>query len=190
MKTIREINFFEDEELLRQMSFVSLILLAIPVLFLIAVICVLTFRDGEGFLAFAEVVDGMNIIMWVVALILVNVAAVFVHELIHAAYFKRYAPDAEMTFGIKDDMILTGCPGTVFTRSQMFNILIAPAAWMTLVFALAAFLGAPSVLCCLSLFIHLAGCAGDLISAWTIKQEPRCTHCEDTLVGIKLLGDN
>lgn len=188
MKEIREINFFEDEELLSQLALVSFVIMAIPLLILIACICVLMVRDGQGLFSFAEVIDGMNIVVWIVVLIIVNIVALPVHELIHAAYFKKYAPDAHIDFGIKEDMIYSGCPGTVFTRAQMCSVLIAPAAWMTLGFALAAFLGAPPVLCCMALFFHLSGCSGDILAAWIIAHEPACTHCEDTIVGIKLLG--
>ena len=128
--------------------------------------------------------------MWLVALGVASVAALPVHELVHAAAFKLLSGGrARITFGFSSWMLYTAAPGCVLPRGRFCVVLIAPSVVVTCALAASAMaLGRPLMAWFLCV-IHLAGCTGDFGFVRAIASEPTATHVEDTIRGIALYCD-
>jgi hypothetical protein len=132
--------------------------------------------------AFAFQLDGM------LALILITVGVLLVHEAIHAAGFRFFG--GRPTFGAMIvqkilPVLYCSAPGYQFTRSQFSVIILAPVAvislvgvalmpvvdnWMLLVFPLA---------------VNLGGAVGDLWMFGMLLRKPSGTLVEDLREGLR-----
>lgn len=126
---------------------------------------------------------------WWAALFGGSVAALPVHELVHALAFKLACPGCHVSFGFQDAFLYTRTEGVVTTRSRMALVLAAPAVVVTLGLVALALAAACPALAVLLAATHLSGCVGDLLMVRAIALEPACTHVEDTDFGITLLSD-
>ena len=127
---------------------------------------------------------------WFVALGAVSVAALPVHELVHAAAFTLLSGfTARVRFGFSSWMLYTTAAGTTLPRKRFCIVLLAPAVLVTL----ALFVGAQalgySLLGWFLAVVHLAGCTGDIAYVRIIVHEPFATHVQDTENGIALIHD-
>lgn len=112
-----------------------------------------------------------------------------VHELVHALFFKLLGGRGmRVTFGHAAGMLYAGCPGLVLSRRRFIAVLLAPAVAVTAVLVLLGMVLDLLFIALVAASIHLSACAGDLLAAWIIVREPRCTHCQDTEVGVRLLS--
>lgn len=185
-KTVREIDFFSDQNLRQKLVRLSLSLVFVPA-FGLGVYSAITMNQSS--LPAALQLEGLSILLWLFLLVLLTFVALPLHELIHALFFKSFHPKAHIIFGFKDAMLYAGCPGEVYTRAQMIIILLAPAFFISLALIVLYFTTSVPVLCFAVLILHLSGCSGDILAAWLIVREPTCTHCEDTDFGIRLLSE-
>lgn len=128
--------------------------------------------------------------LWFVLLGAVSIAALPVHELVHAAAFKLLSGGrARMTFGFTSWMLYTASPGTILPRKRFCAVLLAPALLVTLGLGLgAAALGWPLLGWFLAV-VHLAGCTGDIGYVRIIASEPLANLVQDTERGIALFHD-
>ena len=160
MDTICDIDFMGDERLRGLMTLLSFGVLVLGVVVALALVLA----------ASVEAVD----LGWMIALTLVSVIALAVHELVHAAAFKLLGgPSVRVTFGAQNGLIYTSAAGSVLTRPRF--VCVACLA-----------VGVPLLGWCL-FALHLSGCAGDLIMAARIATERGCTHVRDTDYGCELL---
>ena len=136
--------------------------------------------------ALALGVDEVDVWWWV-ALALGSLAALPVHELVHAAAFKLLCPGCLVTFGFQDAFLYTKTNGAVTTRGRMAAVLLAPAVLVSGALAALALAVDRPMLALLLAGLHLSGCAGDLLMAQAAFSDQRCTHVRDTDVGITLL---
>lgn len=183
-KTIREIDFFHDESLRSDLVKASLGIIVVPAFVLglfMGFYCV-------GLIGPFREFSSIGIGLWLVLLIVVSLAALPVHELTHAMWLKIFHPKSHIIFGFQDAMFYAGCPGEIFTRSQMIWILSAPALELSVLFFILAFITGAPILCLALAVMHLSGCSGDILAAKAILGEPFCTHCEDTDSGLRLLS--
>ena len=176
MRKLADIDILSDEGLRGRMVAWSLAFLVVG-----AAVCLLMFAAGV-----AEVF-GRG---WATAFFLASVAALPLHELVHAAAFKLLVPGARVTFGFKDAFIYTSANGAVATRAAEVVVLLAPSVAVTAALVVAALgLGAPALALALAA-THLSGCAGDLLMVTEIAREPACTHVADAEFGIVLLASS
>lgn len=126
---------------------------------------------------------------WWVALAAGSLAALPVHELVHAAAFKLLAPGCRVSFGAQGAFLYTSTDGVVLPRGRMVAVLLAPALLVTFALAAAALAAGRPALAALLAATHLAGCSGDLIMAAAALREPSCTHVRDTERGVDLFCD-
>lgn len=127
---------------------------------------------------------------WLLAFVGVSLAALPVHELVHAAFFRLYGgAGTKVTFGFSQFMLYTDAHGLVLPRGQFVWVLLAPAVLVSgaMVVACCA-LGLPLLALCLA-GTHLSGCTGDILMALLALAEPGCTHVRDTERGVDLLGE-
>ena len=174
MDTICDIDLMGDERLRGLMTLLSFGVLVLGVVVALALVLA----------ASVEAVD----LGWMIALTLVSVVALAVHELVHAAAFKLLGgPSVRVTFGAQNGLIYTSAAGSVLTRPRFVCVLVAPTVLLSLaILGVPAALGAPLLGWCL-FALHLSGCAGDLIMAARIATERGCTHVRDTDYGCELL---
>ncbi len=127
---------------------------------------------------------------WFVKLVAVSVAAMPVHELVHAAAFKFVTGfEARITFGFSNWMLYTASPGTMLPRGRFCVVLLAPSVVVTALLGICLTLvGMPLLgwFCCV---IHLAGCTGDIGYVRIIASEPTANLIQDTERGIALFHD-
>lgn len=126
---------------------------------------------------------------WWVALVAASLAALPVHELVHAAGFKLLCPGCHVSFGFQDALLYTRTDGALLSRGRMTCVLVAPAVAVTAALAAGALAAGCPALAALLSGLHLSGCAGDLVMVADVLREPACTHVRDTAVGIDLLRD-
>ena len=128
-------------------------------------------------------------VWWWVALAAGSLAALPVHELVHAAAFKLLCPGCRISFGLQDAFLYTKTNGATLPRTRMVAVLLAPAVLVSGVLLAAALAAGRPVLAVLLAGFHLAGCTGDILMAVAALRERACTHVRDTETGIALLSD-
>ena len=185
MTELLEIDYLNDEPLRQRLALWSGAILAAGVACGV-VLCwtgMLPSADETGMLR------GAGLLAWLLALVVANVAVLPVHELVHAALFRLMGgPGTRVTFGHAAGMLYAGCPGLVLTRARFCVVFLGPAVVLSAaLLATSALLGLP-LLGYVTFVTHLSSCAGDLLGCWLALRESRCTHCEDTSAGVRLLG--
>ncbi len=128
---------------------------------------------------------------WFVLLAAVSVAALPVHELVHALFFKLMSGmRAHVKFGFSSWMLYTAAPGCMLPRGRFCVVLLSPSVLVTgALLAVPAALGMPLLGWYLAV-IHLAGCTGDIAYARIIARETHAQLVEDTERGIALFSDS
>lgn len=131
-------------------------------------------------------------IEWLVAVAVGTCLSLLVHEGVHAALFKVFAPhDSRVTFGAnwKMGMIYACAEGIVYTRRQYMAVSLAPSIVVTLLaVALGVLAGCP-VMGAVIAVLHLSGCTGDWGYARAIASDPNIAWCEDTTWGVQFFDD-
>lgn len=198
MRKIADIRTFEDRALLRWISRASALAFGIGVLATAGFAAALRIFMPSvldpalagllGVRAFSSAI----MLAWLVVLAVASMAALLVHELVHALFFKLFAPSgARVTFGANwgAGMLFACAEGIVYARRRYLAIVIAPTIVVTaLVLVIGAAFGVP-VLGCAVAAIHLCGCAGDWYYVRTICRNPAIAYCEDTTWGVRLFGE-
>ena len=130
------------------------------------------------------------IVIWAVALI-VSTALVFAaHEVVHALFFKLFAPvGSHVRFGAHREtaMIYACAEGIVYTRAHYLIVTLAPTAALTLALAALARLSGYCLACFVVAALHLTGCVGDWYYAAVILGNRAIRACEDTAWGVRFL---
>ena len=132
-------------------------------------------------------------IWWWILLAVVPIASLGAHELVHAFFFKQYAPPGtRVSFGSNAGMgmLYASAEGVLYTRGQYLVIALAPSIVVSLlIIALGMGLKWP-----LWTFIvataHLVGCTGDWGYARAIVADPAIAWCEDTSYGVAFFGED
>ena len=126
--------------------------------------------------------------MWPLAMAVLSVAALPVHELVHALFMRVLGgPGTRGSFGYQAGMLYAGCPGLVLSKPRFVAVLLAPAVLVTAaLLGLGLVLGYPFMTLWAAV-LHLSGCSGDILAAGAILRERACTHCRDTERGVELL---
>ena len=172
-----DIELLEDVQLQAQMSAWSLWIMLIGVL--------------AGVLLAVGLPHEPVSLWWFVALIVVSVIALPVHELVHAAAFKVVTGfEAHVTFGISHWMLYTASPGTMLPRGRFCVVLLAPSVVVTVLLCLCLTLAGMPLLGWFCSVIHLAGCTGDIGYVRIIASEPAANLVQDTERGIALFHDD
>lgn len=119
---------------------------------------------------------------------LISLAALPVHELFHGLAFKLLgAGDATLRFGyLSLGMLYTSCEGAVFSRQRYMAVLLMPAVCVTaILMAAGIWLGYPlaAFICA---YLHLAGCTGDFAMARYLLKTS-VPYVRDTAYGIDLV---
>ena len=129
-------------------------------------------------------------LQWFLLLGAVSVAALPVHELVHAAAFKIASGfTARIAFGFSSWMLYTAAPGTILPRERFCVVLLAPAVLVTTALFVGGVLTGWPLLGWFLAVIHLAGCTGDLGYVRIIRSESRANLVQDTERGIALFYD-
>lgn len=132
-------------------------------------------------------------IWWWILLAVVPIASLGAHELVHAFFFKQYAPPGtRVSFGSNAGMgmLYASAEGVLYTRGQYLVIALAPSIVVSLlIIALGMGLRWP-----LWTFIvataHLVGCTGDWGCVRAIVADPAIAWCEDTSYGVAFFGED
>ena len=171
-----DIELLDDAQLQAQMAAWSLWILLIGVL--------------VGVLLAVGVPHEPITLWWFVSLVVVSVAAMPVHELVHAAAFKVMTGfEARIAFGFANWMLYTASPGTVLPRGRFCAVLLAPAVVVTATIGLGLTFAGMPLLGWFCAVVHLAGCTGDIGYVRIIASEPSANLVQDTERGIALFHD-
>ncbi len=176
-RVVREVNVLEDEGLRRQMTLGSLAVGAVGC----AVSLAWALAPGPSH-------EGVGP-AWLLALTLVSLAALPVHELVHAAAFRLAGgPGTRVRFGREPGMLTTSALGTVLPRARFTAVLLAPMVLLSCAFLVVCATLSLPLLGWWLFVLHLAGCTGDLAMAWAIARTRGATRVEDCEFGIRLLA--
>ena len=127
---------------------------------------------------------------WFVALGIISVVALPVHELVHAVAFALLSGfTARIRFGFSNWMLYTSAAGTTLPRKRFCIVLLAPAVLVTSALLAVAWAFGYPLLGWFLAVIHLAGCTGDISYVRIIAHEPYATLIQDTENGIALFHD-
>lgn len=188
MNEISNIHAFEDEDFLHACFVWGMVVVGV---FAVCLVPVFMLLGGPADLDAADAGGWMAVVGWIVGLAAVSAASFAVHELVHAAFFKLFAPaGARVTFGanLETCMIYACAEGVVYSRRRYMVICLAPTVVVTTTFALGlAFSGYP-LLCYLAAGLHLSGCVGDWYYVRTILRDRRIVACEDTSFGVRFFA--
>lgn len=128
---------------------------------------------------------------WWVSLLIAIPATFAVHEVVHALFFRRYAPPgARVKFGanLNMGMIYASAEGVVYPRAAYLVIALAPSVVVTLLVAVLG-IGIKWPLWAIVIAtIHLSGCTGDWGYVRAIRADPAIAYCEDTAWGVVFYG--
>lgn len=208
MRKIRDIRVFEDESLLRFMRRASVAVavagLAVAVAWWVGMSAlrdaldmpIAPFELGVMFGSPGNRILGVEggqgfKIWWWVLLAIVPVASLALHELVHAFFFKQYAPPgARVTFGAnaKMGMVYASAEGVVYTRQQYLVITIAPSIVVSLLLLVMGMGLRWPLWTIIVTTAHLMGCTGDWGYVRAILRDRGIAYCEDTSYGVALYG--
>ena len=176
MRLLVDIDLLDDEQLQSQIALNSLWILLFGVLLGVFAAVALPHEDIS--------------VVWFVLLGAASVAALPIHELVHALAFKIFSGGrARITFGFSNWMLYTASPGTVLVRKSFCAVLLAPAIVVSAVMGAVAIMQGYPLLAWFLVVIHLAGCTGDIGYVRIILSEPMANLVQDTSKGIALYHD-
>lgn len=200
MKKIDDIHTFEDGAFHEKMLRISLLMVVAGVLAALAwfAFSLVFIRHSPAF-EFEWMIPGLGeggtperCIAWIAALVAGCLLPLPVHELVHGALFKLFAPaGSRVTFGAnwRAGMIYACAEGVVYTRRQYQIIALGPALVVTgALIALGVAMSWPLWTIIVST-VHLCGCAGDIAYADIIRRNPLIAYCEDTSFGVSFYGE-
>lgn len=185
VRTLGDIDFFGDDALRQRLVRASAWLLIGGVALAVA----LSVVAGTGVIEEMRALPGgWGAALWPLAMAALSVAALPVHELVHALFMRVLGgPGTRVSFGYQAGMLYAGCPGLVLSKPRFVAVLLAPAVLVTAaLLGLGLVLGYPFMTLWAAV-LHLSGCSGDILAAGAILRERACTHCRDTERGVELL---
>ena len=106
--------------------------------FAVCLVPVFMLLGGPADLDAADAGGWTTVLGWIVGLAAVSAASFAVHELVHAVFFKLFAPaGARVTFGanLETCMIYACAEGIVYSRRRYMVICLAPTVALTVAFA-------------------------------------------------------
>ena len=145
---------------------------------------VITAASGAG--------GAVSPVVWLLCVAAACVAAFALHEGVHAALFKLFAPrGSRVTFGANWQcaMVYACAEGIIYTRRQYLVVSLAPTVAVTALLAAIGWAGGYALACYVVAVVHLTGCTGDWFYSWRILRDRRIRHCEDTSWGVRFLGE-
>jgi len=122
------------------------------------------------------IAQGMRYLLLFFAL---QFVAVFVHELVHAAFMLVFA--RRVKIGLKLPYAYAAAPGRLLTKAQYLCVAAAPFVLINAGLAVAMFLFSPmtNLLLFLLLAVHLPACYGDIYVCAAVLNMPADTLTED-----------
>lgn len=139
--------------------------------------------DGEGFVGFLK---------WFGWTAVAVVLSLVVHELVHGALFKAFAPrGARVTFGAnwEKGMLYASAEGIVYSRGHYMAVALAPTFLVTSLVVAAGFACGCPVAGAFAATLHLSGCTGDWGYVREMLRDPGIRWCEDTAWGVCFYGE-
>lgn len=178
MRTVLDVNILEDkaiQKIITRWSFIMLIPLIVG-----AVVLIVLGQGPQGWLGW---LSGFALVM------VLYVASLPIHELVHAAFFKLLGPaGTKVRFGFTTGMLYAGCPGITLAPWRFVVVLLAPAVVLSLVFVGLGFFFESALLVWCPFWLHLAGCSGDFYCVGLIATHRETDAVQDTDTGISLLA--
>lgn len=187
MREISNIHAFEDEDFLRGVVRLSGVVAVAG-----AVLGVALFGFAGVGCEMGDPVRAASPVVWLLCVAAACVASFALHEGVHAAFFKLFAPaGSRVTFGANWEcaMIYACAEDIVYTRRQYLAVSLAPTVLVTALLALVAAAGGYALACYVVAVVHLTGCTGDWYYSWRILRDQRIRACEDTSWGVRFLGE-
>ncbi len=209
MRKIADIHVFEDEGFLARMRSLSATVLVAGVLaailWALAMVALREFFDapvtpfelgdvlgslGDRLMGVEGAGRGVDIRWWI-SLAAAIPATFAIHELVHALFFRHYAPPgAQITFGsnLKMGMIYASAEGVVYPRDAYLVIALAPSIIVTLLVIVLGIGFRWPLWTIVVATAHLSGCTGDWGYVRAIRSDPTIAYCEDTAWGVSFYG--
>lgn len=129
--------------------------------------------------------------LWIVATTAATLAALVLHEGVHAVCFKLLAArPVRVAFGsnLEHGMLYASAAGVRYPRRSYLAIALAPTVVVTLAIAALGTACACPMAALLVGTLHLSGCAGDWGYVRAIVRDPGILVCEDTDFGVCFYG--
>lgn len=121
--------------------------------------------------------------------VVASLAALPVHELLHAAAFKLLGGSGcKVSFGYEAGCLYTRTNDAVLSRGRFAAVLLAPSVVLTALLVGLGVVAESLAAGVLAAGLHLTGCTGDLLMVWEIHATADATHVQDTATGCRLLG--
>ncbi|GAB2547630.1 DUF3267 domain-containing protein [Gracilibacillus alcaliphilus] len=111
------------------------------------------------------------------------------HELIHGMFFKMFAPESKVKYGMKSGMFYAASPGVTYAKLPFMVIILMPFIIITCLLAMASLFPVNDFVLYLLFMVHTAGCVGDFYYIGVLNQpmfRDKQIVVEDTLEGIKI----
>lgn len=111
------------------------------------------------------------------------IAFIFCHELIHALFFKLFAPASKVRFGFNGAFACAGNPDGYYSKDAYYLIGLAPLIFIDLGLIIALLCvknAAAFAVLYLLLALHTSGCIGDIYVVARLAAMPRHTVIHDT----------
>ncbi len=176
MEVRGEVDVLGDAVLQRRMLVQSVLVLALGLaLSLIAAAFGgwTIFRDGWA-------------VLWAV---LVTMASLAVHELVHALFFLIMSRGrCHVSFGAAAGFLYTRTDDCMLPKGLFICVLLAPTVLVTAGIVAAGFALSFPAESLIVAAVHLSGCVGDWDMAKAIATTPHVTHVKDSETGCILLG--
>ena len=199
MHEISNIHAFEDERFLHACLVGSGVVLGIGAALGVAVFAVLPMlgyalggMPAGGELMGLMAAGGWSVPIWLVGMLLLLALSLALHEGVHGALFKLFAPaGSRVSFGFnRETAMLYACAeGIVYARGRYLLIALAPTVAVTVLLGAIGMAGGYPLACFAVGVLHLAGCVGDWYYTWTLAHDRAITACEDTAWGVRFFGE-
>lgn len=125
-------------------------------------------------------------VLWTV---LVTMASLAVHELVHALFFLIMSRGrCHVSFGAAAGFLYTRTDDCMLSKGLFICVLLAPTVLVTAGIVAVGFALSFPAESLIVAAVHLSGCVGDWDMAGTIGTTPHVTHVKDSETGCILLG--
>ena len=128
---------------------------------------------------------------WWILLVLVPLASLGLHELVHAFFFSQFAPPgSRVTFGSNWEMgmIYASAEGIMYTRDQYLVIALAPSIVVSLLLMVLGMGLRWPLWTVIVVTVHLTGCSGDWGYVRAIRNDPAIAYCRIPRTASRSMG--
>lgn len=172
MRSYKEINLLDNKKLMLQLNIAALILLPLFCGIFWLIIKIFLPITGNAFSLFS---------------LFLYLFLIFIHEGIHAIFFKLFNPKGTVKFGLKNGAAYATSPNSFYSKGKFAVICLAPFFLISLTLFLLCLSNnlSPAAFYAVA-GLHGASCVGDFYWCCLLLKTPKNALVEDTEQGLNL----